>query len=160
MKKKVFCLLALFLLCLYVSRFWYQLMLIQGDSMEPSYHSWQLVLLDKHTKRYDCGDVVVFRSEGLKAVLVKRVAAVPGDTVWIVDGILYKNGAPAEDGLVNGRLSYAGIAEEPLTLMENEYFLLGDNHEESRDSRYEEVGRVLTEDILGKVIPQKNHVAF
>ena len=153
--KQALCILALFFLCFYISRFWYQIMLIQGDSMEPSYHSWQFVLLDKHTKQYDCGDVVAFQCDGLKAVLIKRVVAVPGDTVQIVDGVLYRNGAPTEEGLVNGSLDYAGIAEKTVTLGENEYFLLGDNYEESKDSRYEKVGCVLEEDILGKVIPQK-----
>lgn len=124
--------------------------------MEPSYHSWQFVLLDKHTKRYGCGDVVAFQCDGLKAVLIKRVVAVPGDTVQIVDGVLYRNGAPAEERLVNGSLDYAGIAEKPMTLGENEYFLLGDNYEESKDSRYEKVGCVLEKDILGKVIPQRH----
>ena len=154
--KQALCILALFFLCFYISRFWYQVMLIQGDSMEPSYHSWQFVLLDKHTKRYGCGDVVAFQCDGLKAVLVKRVVAVPGDTVQIVAGVLYRNGAPAGEGLVNGRLDYAGIAEKTVTLGENEYFLLGDNYEESKDSRYEEVGCILAEDILGKVIPQRH----
>ena len=153
--KQALCILAIFFLCFYISRFWYQIMLIQGDSMEPSYHSWQFVLLDKHTKQYDCGDVVAFQCDGLKAVLIKRVVAVPGDTVQIVDGVLYRNGAPTEEGLVNGSLDYAGIAEKTVTLGENEYFLLGDNYEESKDSRYEKVGCVLEEDILGKVIPQK-----
>lgn len=124
--------------------------------MEPSYHSWQFVLLDKHTKQYGCGDVVAFRCDGLKAVLIKRVVAVPGDTVQIVDGVLRRNGAAVEDGLVNRRLDYAGIAEKAVILGENEYFLLGDNYEESKDSRYEKVGCVLEKDILGKVIPQRH----
>ena len=152
--EKGLCILALFLLCLYISRFWYQVMLIQGDSMEPSYHSGQLVLLDKHTKQFGSGDVVAFRCHGLDAVLVKRIVAVPGDTVWIVDGVLHRNGIPAEEGLVKGSLAYAGIAKEPLTLGEGEYFMLGDNQEESKDSRYEEVRCVLEEDILGRVLPK------
>lgn len=154
--KKALYILALFLVCFYISHFWYQVMLIQGGSMEPSYHSWQFVLLDKHTKSYGCGDVVAFRCDGLKTVLVKRVVAVPGDTVQIVDGVLRRNGAAVEDGLVNRRLDYAGIAEKAVILGENEYFLLGDNYEESKDSRYEEVGCVSEKDILGKVIPQKH----
>ncbi len=121
--------------------------------MEPSYHNWQLVLLDKHTGHYGCGDVVAFRCEELGAVLVKRVVAVPGDTVQIVDGILYKNGMPAEEILAKGYLTYAGIAEQKVTLVEGEYFLLGDNYEESKDSRYEAVGCVQEKDILGKVVP-------
>ncbi len=121
--------------------------------MEPSYHNWQMVLLDKHTSHYGCGDVVAFRCEELGAVLVKRIVAVPGDTVQIEDGILYKNGLPAEESLIKEYLTYAGIAERPVVLAEGEYFLLGDNYGESKDSRYEEIGCVRKEDILGKVLP-------
>ena len=126
-------------------------MLVQGDSMVPTYHSWEFVLLDKHKTEYQRGDVIAFRCEGVKSVLIKRIAAVPGDTVAIQDGVLLVNGekeSPAPE-------TQPGDAPLPLTLGPGEYFVLGDNRAQSKDSRYKIVGTVNAEDILGRAIPNK-----
>lgn len=138
-----------------VSRYWFQLMLIQGDSMEPAYHSFQMVVLDKHFNEITYGDVIAFRCESLDAVLVKRVIAVPGDTVEMKEGTVYVNQQPAEWVPDNGSVTYPGLASEPWVLARNQYFVLGDNYEVSKDSRYLEVGGVSEDMILGVVVPQK-----
>ena len=135
-----------------ISTFWLQLALIQGDSMEPSFHSGQLILLRKNVRNLKAGDVVAFRSEGLKGILIKRIAAGPGDTVEITDGTLYLNGVARTETLEAKGIEFAGIAAEPVTLKEGEYFVLGDNVAHSRDSRYEEIGCIRKKDIIGKVV--------
>ncbi len=147
----------MFLAALYISTNLYQVMLIQGDSMLPTYHSWQFTLLDKRIEDFYSGDVVAFTCDGAKGVLVKRIVAVPGDSVQIKDKILYVNGSPVEQELVTAELNYSGIAEQKIILSEEEYFLLGDNYEYSKDSRYEEIGCIRQEQILGKVIPQRKN---
>lgn len=144
--------LLLFMAAWYVSAFWYQLMLLQGASMEPSYHSGQFLVLDKHTGVYNYGDVIAFRKDGVKGLLVKRIAAVPGDTVSIRDGVLYINGEVPEEWKGRDRIGFAGIAGSGVDLGETGYFVLGDNISESRDSRYGEIGIVLREEIVGKVL--------
>lgn len=72
----------------YTSKNWFQFTLIQGDSMLPTYHNWQLVLIDKHTTSFDYGDVIVFANNNLNTTLVKRIVALPGDTVQIINGIV------------------------------------------------------------------------
>ena len=136
----------------YVSTFWYQLMLIQGKSMEPSFHSWQLVVLDKQPGEPGRGDVIAFHCDSLQAVLVKRVVALPGDSVLIKDGVLYINGEPDKTLPGESCISYAGIAAEELVLSEEEYFVLGDNLEYSKDSRYEEIGCIQKSDIIGRIL--------
>ena len=84
--------LLIIVLAWYVSGHWFQVMLIQGASMEPAYHNLQPVLLDKHKIEYTYGDVVAFNCEGLNAVLVKRIAGCPGDDVVIRGGSLLING--------------------------------------------------------------------
>ena len=126
-------------------------MLIQGDSMSPAYHNMQLVLLDKYSKTYSSEDVIAFSSEGLSAVLVKRIAAVPGDIVQIKDEALYVNGLK-NSYYCDEKFSYAGIAQDAIQLGEGQYFVIGDNVEESKDSRFEEVGVVYKDNIIGKVI--------
>ena len=140
---------AVFLICGAVSRYLVQLTLVQGDSMEPAFHNGQLVLLCKYRKSYDKGDVVLFDCEGLGCTLLKRVAACGGDTVEIKDGSLYVNRLPVE-GYIN--ISYAGIASEELLIPEGCYFVLGDNLDVSKDSRYDYIGIISGEDISGSVI--------
>jgi len=115
--------------------------------MEPTYHEHQLLLIDRRAERFDSGTVVAFRQEGLGALLVKRIAAVPGDEVWVSDEVLYVNGRAVCNGI-----TYAGIARDKLLLRQGEYFVLGDNLEESRDSRYEDVGIVKEENIVGSIL--------
>ena len=152
--KSIIIVLIIFGIAYYISSFWFQFMLIQGNSMEPSYKNYQLVLLDKRDSVLKQGDVIVFQCDGLKAVLVKRIIACPGDTVQIVNGTLYVNGTAFKypDVSYEG-ISYAGIAQNEIHLQENQFFVMGDNVEFSKDSRYQEVGCVSKEDILGIVIP-------
>jgi signal peptidase I len=136
----------------YISTYWIQFALIQGDSMLPTYHNLQLVFIDKHTSNFDYNDVIIFRSYGLKATLIKRIVACPSDTVQILDGILYVNDKPSSLIAQETRLSYSGIASSKLVLNDNEYFVLGDNYEASKDSRYEEIGIINQSYIIGKVV--------
>ena len=119
--------------------------------MLPSYHNMQLVVLDKHNREYQVGDVIAFRYEGLSAVLVKRIAACEGDTVQIVDGTLYVNGKVSAL-YEEGSFDYAGIFGDEIKLSQDEYIVIGDNTAESKDSRNPEIGIVQEETIIGKII--------
>lgn len=136
-----------------VSKNFYQLMLISGDSMEPTYHDKQLVIVDKHSQDYKYNDVIVFWCEELHSVLVKRVVACPGDVVCISDGKLYVNGKISSVYGEEIVFLYAGIAEKPIYIGKDSYFVIGDNITQSKDSRYGEVGCVCKEVIRGKVLP-------
>ncbi len=120
--------------------------------MEPSYHNMQPVILEKDFSEIAVGDVVACRCDALDAILVKRVVAVPGDTVQIAEGVLYVNGKPSVHQSPDAKLAYAGIAEEPISLGPEEYFLLGDNYEYSKDSRYEEINVIKENAIIGRVL--------
>lgn len=150
-----FVLFALFITAFLISHYWFQLVLIQGSSMTPAYRSWQLAVICKQSYQYESGAVIAFRCETLNAVLIKRIVACPGDTVQIKDGMLYVNGRVGQEATPSYfNINYAGIAQAPLTLSSDEYFVLGDNSEESVDSRHTEVGCVSKEDIIGMIIPQ------
>lgn len=154
-KKLVIIISVVFILLLaawYVSTYWVQLMLIQGDSMKPTYKNHSLVLVDKHNKDYKPGDVIVFKHDGIKGVVVKRVVATEGDTVCIKEGILYVNGNPSDNQRTDCNIAYAGIAEKEIKIPADSYFVLGDNYDESKDSRYEEIGIVAGKDVIGKII--------
>lgn len=118
--------------------------------MEPAYHSGQFLILDKHSDNYSRGDVIAIKKEHISGVLVKRIVAGPGDAVFIEDGILYVNGVAG--GKWQDKIEFAGIAQKPIVLDEDYYFVLGDNLKESRDSRYEDIGLIHQAEIKGKVL--------
>ena len=75
----------------------------------------------------------------------------PGEVVQIIDGYIYIDGQrlEADNGL--DRVVLAGLAENPVTLGEGEYFLLGDNRDGSEDSRFANIGNVNRNQIQGKI---------
>lgn len=130
---------------------------VVGQSMTPTFQSGDVVLMNRLV--YDIGkphigDIVVFERDDHKRN-IKRVVGMPGDVVQITDGKLLVNGAPFEaegmPGAVPGQVAFAGIAENPVELGEEEYFLLGDNRDNSEDSRFEHIGNIRERQILGKV---------
>lgn len=138
-----------------VSQYCVQLMLIQGNSMLPSYHNMQIVLVNKQVDHYQKGDVVAFFCDGLeekRVTLVKRLVAVPGDIVQIKEGTLIVNEHISEHFSKKGMFDDSCIAEEPIQLGEDEYFVIGDNISESKDSRLETIGTISKSQLIGKII--------
>lgn len=138
------------------SQYLVQFMIVQGSSMEPTFHNYQLVLLKKVPQKYEPGDVIAFYCDGLNATLVKRIVATPGDTVQIVNGTLLVNGIVSGVFSEDGEFSDAGILSQPVLLQEHEYAVIGDNIEQSKDSRNELVGPVVEQSILGVVLERKS----
>lgn len=97
-------------------------------------------------------DIIVFLPNGNEKshYYVKRVVAVPGDTVLIQNGALYVNGALFEEEIEVASMEDAGLAVEETTLGSDEFFVLGDNRNNSEDSRYANIGNIKKEHIIGK----------
>ena len=159
MKKKhdllyILSVLLVVLLCWYVSKYHYRLMRGDGQSMEPTFRDNAVVLLDKHASERRTGDIVYCRCESVGRYIVKRIAAVPGDSIRAQDGVLYINGLPSVP-LPQEDFRAEYINDDDTLIPDGMYFLLGDNTEESVDSRYELVGLMPEEGILAKVITKK-----
>lgn len=127
---------------------------VVGVSMEPALYNGQQVLINRYVYLLSSpkvNDVVVFLPNGNENshYYIKRVVAVPGDTVQITDGRLYVNGTLTEDEF--DKMADAGIAQNALVLGNDEYFVLGDNRNNSEDSRSANIGTVRGKDIIGKV---------
>lgn len=125
-----------------------------GVSMEPTLYNGQKVLINRFTYKLTApkeGDVIVFLPNGNQNThyYVKRVVAVPGDTVQIIDGRLYVNGEAEEDESFD-KMEDAGIAENQIVLANDEFFVLGDNRNISEDSRSGNIGPVNKATIYGK----------
>lgn len=126
-----------------------------GVSMENTLYNGQTVLVNKIAYLLfppKSGDVVVFLPNGNTQThyYIKRVVATPGDTVEFRDGRLYVNGVMEEDENYD-KVADPGIAEEALVVGEDEFFVLGDNRNNSEDSRSGNIGLVKRELIEGKV---------
>ena len=125
-----------------------------GVSMEPSLYNGQKVLVNRLIYKLSApkrNDVVVFLPGGNQNVhyYVKRVVAVPGQKVQIIDGMLYVDGIPEENEAYD-KMEDAGIAENEILLGDDEYFVLGDNRNSSEDSRSGNIGPVSRESVYGK----------
>ena len=98
------------------------------------------------------GDVIVFLPNGNNKshYYVRRVVAVPGDTVQIKDGALYVNDELYKESTDVASMEDAGLASDPIELEKDEYFVLGDNRNNSEDSRYANIGNVKRDYIIGK----------
>ena len=129
---------------------------VSGASMDPEIAAQQSVLVNRLAYQFSdpqAGDVIAFYPGGDENLQpsVKRVAAVPGDTVQIVDGVLLVNGETSELMELYTVIEDAGTASGELVLDEDEYFVLGDNPSRSEDSRSAGIGTVSLTDIIGKV---------
>ena len=133
---------------------------VSGESMSNTLHSGDTLWIDK--LEYEFGspkrfDVVVFPyGDDDETFFIKRIIGLPGETVYIdEDGVIYINDEPLE-GDVYGREAIAsdkrGVAAEEITLGDDEYFVLGDNRNNSRDSRVEDVGNIHKKDIIGRAV--------
>ncbi len=126
---------------------------ISGQSMLPGLRGGDVVLMNRLV--YDLGDphrldVVVFQRED-KKYNVKRVVGLPGETVQIVAGDVFIDGTRLEMGQEMSGVSLAGLADSPVVLEDDEYFLLGDNRDSSEDSRFANIGNVKRSQIQGKI---------
>ena len=142
-------------LALIVSLWLIRITYIQGDSMTPTYQEgdWLVsVPIYYSFNEPERGDVILFeRSELTSGHIIKRVAALPGETVEIKDGVVYINGEEIED------LHYVHDENNdfgPLTVGEDSYFVLGDNRHDSRDSRFWVEPTVNKNELRGKVVWQ------
>ena len=122
--------------------------------METTLQDGDNLITDKLTyhfvepKRFD---IVVFPfKENKNQLLIKRIIGMPGETVQIIEGKVYINGYELNENYGNAIIESAGLASEPITLGEDEYFVLGDNRNNSQDSRFESVGNIKRSDLIGR----------
>ena len=126
---------------------------IAGQSMSPLLNSEDVVLVNRFTYHFaepQRMDIVVFEREDKKAN-VKRIIGLPGEEIQIIKGVIYIDKLPLEATGGLELVDLAGVAENPVKLGEDEYFLLGDNRNSSEDSRFVNIGNVKKDQLIGKV---------
>ncbi len=128
---------------------------VVGQSMTETLENGDQILVNRFVYKIigpKANDVIVFLPNGNEKshYYVKRVVGVPGDTVQIKDGKVYVNGKEFTEKIEVAAIEDAGLAEDAVTLGDDEYFVLGDNRNNSEDSRYANIGSIKKEYIIGK----------
>lgn len=126
---------------------------VMGSSMEPTLYDGDNLIVDKISYRFrepERYDVIVFPYED-GTYYIKRIIGLPGEQVRIDEnGSIYINEERISESYGKEVIEDPGCAGETVTLGENEYFVLGDNRNNSMDSRDERVGLIQRERIMGK----------
>ena len=139
----------LFAVILYLNVNVFFLVKVDGDSMNPTLQSGNVVTVNRKLTP-EHGDIVIIEGEKKTAYLIKRVIAKEGDTVEIINGDVYINGKLLEEDYVKKQNStFATGDSTKWTLGENEVFYLGDNRMFSKDSRDDEYGTCDESQVVG-----------
>lgn len=123
---------------------------IESGSMIPTLEVKDRLIATRvhNPEKLKVGDIVIFNSEELDELLIKRLIGLPGDKIEIKNGIVFRNGEELQEDYVKNNEMYDGVFEIP----DGKYFFLGDNRAHSDDSRYWENPYIDASEIEGKAI--------
>ena len=133
--------------------------IVQEHSMENTLQPNDYLFISKQSYRLfgdpQRGDIIVFHSvlttaDGAEKLLVKRIIALPGDTISIAGGVVYVNGEAQDEPYTKD--GYTNTEMDEVTVPEGQLFCMGDNRQNSRDSRDPLIGFVDEDDVLGKAV--------
>lgn len=127
---------------------------VSGDSMMNTLYDGDNLIVDKISYRFRAPkryEIIVFPYRYQEnTYYIKRIIGLPGETVQIIDGYVYIDGEKLDEHYGREVMLKAGIAEKPIQLGEDEYFVLGDNRNCSSDSRETSVGVLHRSELIGR----------
>lgn len=134
----------------------FQTVTMQESSMEPTLEIGDKFFMNQAVYKVSSpqrGDVIVFRTSASDdaALHIRRVIGLPGETIRIRDGVIYIDGEVYDEAADYPDIVNPGLAQNGVSLKSGEYFVLGDNRNNSEDSRYGDIGTVKKRYIVGKL---------
>ena len=131
--------------------------IVSGESMYPTLNDREYLILNRLSYKFgdiERGDIIVFKTDlkqdnGKEKDLIKRVIAIPGDHLVIKESQVYLNDELLDETYIHNAYTSGDI---DITIPDGKVFVMGDNRENSKDSRSEDVGLVSEDDILGEVM--------
>lgn len=134
----------------------FQTVTMQESSMEPTIAVGDRFFINRVVYKFSSpkrGDLIVFRTNASDdaALHIRRVIGLPGETIQISGGRILIDGEAYKEGKDFPMISNPGLASGSITLESGEYFVLGDNRNNSEDSRYADIGMVKKRYIAGKI---------
>lgn len=123
---------------------------VEGASMEPNFYQNEYLIIDEISYRFNDkqrGEVIIFKNpKNTKNYFIKRIIGLPGETVSIENGRILVDGKLIEEPYIT---NFSSDKHDPVVLKENEYFVMGDNRNNSLDSR--QLGPIHKDYIIGRV---------
>ena len=143
------------IIILLVRTFLFQHVKVSGTSMEPTLYDKQHLFIEKVSskiKGIDRFDIIVFQpyEDNDDLFYIKRVIGLPGEKVKIENNTIYIDGKKLNESYGKGSYTDAKMAKNTISLDEDDYFVLGDNREVSKDSREKDIGLLNEDCIIGK----------
>ncbi len=135
--------------------FFFKISTVSGESMENTLHNADRLIISSVVKDIEYGDVVVTSQPNfLNKVLIKRVIAVGGQTVWFDEKTkkVIVDGKPLDEPYIKEEMEYTNAMNKLVTVPEGKVFVMGDNRNNSSDSRDEFIGVIDERYIVGKVV--------
>lgn len=134
----------------------FQSVTMQENSMEPTLQVGERFFVNRALYKVSSpkqDDIIVYKTSGSDdaALHIGRVIGLPGETVQISNGNILINGEVYDENHDFPEISNAGVASSGISLESGEYFILGDNRNNSEDSRYGDIGNINKKYIVGKV---------
>lgn len=149
------CVVVALICCVLVFVFIARVIDVKGHSMEPTLQDGDKIIITRLAGEYERGDIVVLRKDTFRdEPIVKRIIATGGQTIDIdfSTGSVYVDGVELDEPYINERTYDREDFEGPVTVPEGSVFVMGDNRNNSTDSRKAEISCVDTRYIMGKVI--------
>ncbi|MCT4612150.1 MAG: signal peptidase I [Clostridia bacterium] len=147
------------IIVLIIKSFLFEHTVVVGPSMQNTLQDGEHLIISRlnyYFEKPSYGDIIIFPHKDLdgEKIFIKRIIGEPGDVIDIKEGSVYKNDKKLEEDYIKELIATyrEGNQDYPVTVPEDEYFVMGDNRNNSRDSRYIDVDTVERKDIIGKSV--------